>query len=423
MSGNVYEPDELNRLYRKGGDPVDDGRFRLRRPRFESRWTGLLLPEDGDIEENRGFSYLMVEPVDLPAAGAGEVLVIFHGLNEGSYARMLPWAGSFAQRLGIPVILFPLSFHVGRRSDLWSVQEQTRIAARRADLTGNGRISPFNGRISERLGRAPERYCLGGLQSCFDAADLVARIEGGDHASCRAGARVRFLGYSAGGYLALVLLLADPFGRFSDARAALFASGAPLVGIRPESLFIMDDSAAKGLSAYLRSGSFPDGAIEGRGGNLDDGRGGNLVDGRGGNPVDGRSGNLVDGRHRQLVDPPLRWLKEVLIHGDALAARMKDLQDRLLVVVNPADRVISADQTEWNLHPAPVLRLDLGVHEFPFTTGEPLPDRYDRRGKETRSMIRNVRNAHRIGPEYRSAFDRFVHDVSAFLFPGPPKPA
>ena len=401
----------MNRLYRKGGDPVDDGRFRLRRPRFESRWTGLLLPEDRDIEENRGFNYLMVEPVDLPAAGAGEVLVIFHGLNEGSYARMLPWAASFALRLGIPVILFPLSFHVGRRSDLWSVQEQTRIAARRADMAGNGRTSPFNGRISERLDRAPERYCLGGLQSCFDAADLVARIEGGKHASCRAGAQARFLGYSAGGYLALVLLLADPFGRFSDARAALFASGAPLGGIRPESLFIMDDSAAKGLSAYLSGESFPesfpDGAIEGRRGNL----------------VDGRRGNLVDGRHRRLADPPLRWLKEVLFHGDALAARMKDLQDRLLVVVNPADRVISASQTVWNLQPAPVLRLDLGVHEFPFTTGEPLPDRYDRRGKETRSMIRNVRNAHRIGPEYRSAFDRFVHDVSAFLFPGPPKPA
>ena len=395
MPGNVYEPDELNRLYRKGGDPVDDGRFRLRRPRFESRWTGLLLPEDRDIEENRGFSYLMVEPVDLPAAGAGEVLVIFHGLNEGSYARMLPWAGSFALRLGIPVILFPLSFHVGRRSDLWSVQEQTRIAARRAATSGNGRTSPFNGRISERLGRAPERYCLGGLQSCFDAADLVARIEGGEHASCRAGARVRFLGYSAGGYLALVLLLADPFGRFSDARAALFASGAPIGGIRPESLFIMDDSAAKGLSAYLRGGTFPDGAIDGRHRRL----------------------------HGQSVDPPLRWLKEVLFHGDALAARIKDLQDRVLVVVNPADRVISADQAERNLHPAPVLRLDLGVHEFPFTTGEPLPDRYDRRAKETRSMVRNVRNAHRIGPEYRSAFDRFVHEVSAFLFPGPPKPA
>ncbi len=404
MPGNVYEPDALNRLYRKGGDPVDDGCFRLRRPRFESRWTGLLLPEDRDIEENRGFHYLVVEPVDLPATGAGEVLVIFHGLNEGSYARMLPWAGSFALRLGIPVILFPLSFHVGRRSDLWSVREQTRIAARRAAMTGNGRTSPFNGRISERLDLAPERYCLGGLQSCFDAADLVARIERGEHASCRAGARVRYLGYSAGGYLALVLLLTDPFGRFSDARAALFASGAPLGGIRPESLFIMDDSAARGLSAYLRSGSFPDGLPVRA-------------------AVDGRRGNLVDGHHRRLVDPPLRWLKEVLLHGDALAARMKNLQDRLLVVVNPADRVISADQAEWNLHPAPVLRLDLGVHEFPFTTGEPLPDRYDRRGKETRSMIRNVRNAHRIGPEYRSAFDRFVHDVSAFLFPGPPKPA
>ena len=420
MSDNVYEPDELNRLYRKGGDPACDGRFRLRRPRFESRWTGLLLPEDRTIAENRGFNYLMVEPACLPAAGAGEALVIFHGLNEGSYARMLPWACSFALRLGIPVILFPLSFHVGRRSDLWSVQDQTRIAARRAAMAGNGRTSPFNGRISDRLDRAPERYCLGGLQSCFDAVDLVACIEAGDHASCRAGARVRFLDYSAGGYLALVLLLADPFGRFSDARTALFASGAPLGGIRPESLFIMDDSAAKGLAEFLSDWSFPDGLPVRA-----------AVDGRHGNPVDGRHRQLDDGydhpevedRHRQLVDAPLRWLKEVLLHGDALAARMEELQDRLLVVVNPADRVISADQAERNLHPAPVLRLDLGVHEFPFTTGAPLPDRYDRRAKETRSMIRNVRNAHRIGPEYRSAFDRFVHEVSAFLFPGPPKPA
>lgn len=391
MPGNVYEPDTLNRLYRAGGDPVDDGRCRLRRPRFDSRWTGLLLPEDRDIAENRGFNYLMVEPVDLPAGGGDEVLVIFHGLNEGSYARMLPWACSFALRLDIPVILFPLSFHVGRRSDLWRTQDQTRIAAHRAAMDGNGRTSPFNGRISERLCRSPERYLLGGLQSYFDAVDLAARIEAGDHVSCRAGARPRFLGYSAGGYLALVLLLADPGGRFSDSRAALFASGAPLDGIRPGSLFIMDDAAAKRLSAYLGGRSFPRGA--------------------------------VDGRHRQPVEAPGRWLAEVLFHGDGLAERMTDLQDRLLVVVNPADRVISAERAAWNLRPAPVLRLDLGAHEFPFTTGDPLPRVYDRSAPETRTLIRNVRNVHHIGPDYRAAFDHFIRGVSAFLFPGRPNPA
>lgn len=391
MPGNVYEPDMLNRLYRTGGDPVDDGRCRLRRPRFESRWTSLLPPEDRGIAENRSFNYLMVEPVDLPAGGADEVLVIFHGLNEGSYARMLPWAGSFALRLGIPVILFPLSFHVGRRSDLWSARDQGRIAAQREAQDGNGRASPFNGRISERLSRSPERYYLGGLQSCFDAVDLAARIEAGEHESCRTGARPRFLGYSAGGYLALVLLLADPGGRFSDSRAALFASGASLDGIRAGSLFIMDDGAAKRLSSYLRNRSFLRGA--------------------------------VDGRHRRQVEPPTRWLAEVLFHGDGLVERMEAMRDRLLVVVNPADRVISAERAAWNLRPAPVLRLDLGVHEFPFTTGDPLPDAYDRRAPETRTLIRNVRNVHHIGPDYRAAFDRFIHEVSVFLFPGRPNPA
>lgn len=392
MPGNVYEPDTLNRLYRTGGgDPVDDGRFRLRRPRFESRWTGLLLPEDRDVVENRGFNYLMVEPVDLPAGSADEVLVIFHGLNEGSYARMLPWAGSFALRLGIPVILFPLSFHVGRRSDLWSTRYQGRIAAHRAALDGNGRASPFNGRISDRLSQAPERYVLGGLQSCFDAVDLADRIAAGGHEACRAGASIRYLGYSAGGYLALVLLLADPGGRYSAARAALFASGAPLDGIRAGSLFIMDDAAAGSLSAYLQNRS-------------------SLL-------------RAVERRHQHLVEAPARWLAEVLFHGDGLEDRMAALKDRLLLVVNPADRVISAERAAWNLRPAPVLRLDLGVHEFPFTTGDPLPGVYDRRAPETRAMIRNVRNVHRIGPEYRSAFDRFIHDVSAFLFPGRLNPA
>ncbi len=392
MPGNVYEPDTLNRLYRTGGgDPVDDGRCRLRRPRFDSRWTGLLLPEDRGIVENRGFNYLMVEPVDLPAEGADEVLVILHGLNEGSYGRMLPWACSFALRLHIPVILFPLSFHVGRRSDRWRTPEQTRIAAQRAAMAGNGRSSPFNGRISERLSQAPERYMLGGLQSYLDAVDLADRIDAGGHDGCRTGAGVRFLGYSAGGYLALVLLLADPGGRFSESRAALFASGAPLNGIRPESLFIMDDAAAQRLSAYLGERSFLPGA--------------------------------VDDHHRQLTEPPTRWLAEVLVHGDGLVERMEAMGDRLLVVLNPADRVISAERAAWNLRPAPVLRLDLGVHEFPFTTEDPLPGVYNRRAPETRTLIRNVRNAHRIGPDYKAAFDRFIHEVSNFLFPGRPNPA
>ena len=112
MSKNIYEPNALYRLYRTGNtEPVDDGQFRLRRPRFDSKWTNLLLPEDRNIVENRRFNYLIVEPVNLPTGGGSEVLVIFHGLNESSYARMLPWACSFSHQLNIPVILFPLKVH------------------------------------------------------------------------------------------------------------------------------------------------------------------------------------------------------------------------------------------------------------------------------------------------------------------------
>ena len=103
MPGIAYETDALYRLYRTaGGETVDDGRCRLRRQGFDSRWTGLLLPEDRGIVENRSFNYLMVEPVDLPAEGGDEVLVILHGLNEGSYARLLPWSCSFALQFAHP---------------------------------------------------------------------------------------------------------------------------------------------------------------------------------------------------------------------------------------------------------------------------------------------------------------------------------
>tara|TARA_B100001750_G_C15481716_1_gene585827 strand:+ start:210 stop:1370 length:1161 start_codon:yes stop_codon:yes gene_type:complete len=386
MSKNVYEPDELYRLYRTGSnETVDDGRFRLRRPWFDSRWTKLLLPEDRGIIENRCFNYLIVEPTALPAEGSHDVLVILHGLNEGSYGRMLPWACSFAHQLNIPVILFPLAFHVDRRSDIWNTRDQGRIFAHRLDIPGNSMASSFNARISERLFQAPERYYLGGLQSYLDVLDLMTKIRSGGHESCRTGTRVHFLGYSAGGYLALILLLSDLQSRFSDCRMALFGSGAPLDGIQLESLFIMDKSAAQKLSAYLQNKSF-------------------LL-------------NNALGEYRALVETPTHWFTQVLFHGDDLVKRMKVIQDRLLVVVNSSDQVISAEKAVWNLRPAPVLRLDLGVHEFPFTIGTPLPNVYDRREPATRTMIRNLRHIHHIGPDYKPTFDRFIHTISTFLFP------
>ena len=384
MTKNIYEPDELYRLSRTGGENLLVGtNFRLRRQIFRSRWTDFLIQEDQSITENRIFNYLILEPIDQPPLKKKGALIIFHGLNEGSYGQILPWASSFIRQINLPVILFPLSFHVGRRSSLWNSKNQSRTAYQRFRIPGNNKVSLFNSRISERLSESPERYYLGGLQSYLDALDLVTQIHTGNHPLYEVGSKVHFLGYSAGGYMALILLLSQLNDFFSNSRAILFSSGAPLDGINPESIFIMDSLAARNLHAYLRNKSF-------------------LT-------------NSFDAEQWKLFEKPTHWLEQILIKGNELENRMKLIHDRVLLVVNPKDKVISAAQSILNLAPAKTLHLDLGVHEFPFKTAEPLPDVYDRKKTETRVMLENIRNIHHIAPDYRAVFDKFIHKVSNFI--------
>ena len=67
MTKNIYEPDELYRLSRTGGENLLVGtNFRLRRQIFRSRWTDFLIQEDQSITENRIFNYLILEPIVQP---------------------------------------------------------------------------------------------------------------------------------------------------------------------------------------------------------------------------------------------------------------------------------------------------------------------------------------------------------------------
>jgi len=403
MPDIVYAPDELYKLYRTDKkNPVDDGHCRIRPLRFYSRGANLLLPEDRALTENLQFSYLMMEPLGLPARGANRLLIILHGLNEGSFARTMPWAYNFALRLNMPVIFFPLAFHMERRSSLWNISNQTRISAQRAKLPGNSKTSPFNGLLSERLNRLPERYYRGGLQSYFDMLDLKNRIDSGMHLGCQPGARAHFLGYSAGGYLALNLLLSDPETRFAESRAALFSSGAPLEGMKPDSLFIMDKLAFQSVSGYLRNRSYRQTRIHG------------TV--RDGMERDGTDRNLYESPVRRMeIESPTRWLEEILFHGKGLTERLNTLRERLLLVVNTNDRVISADSAADNLSPVEAIRLDLGTHEFPFASSRPLPDIYGRQAPESRGLIREIRSGHRVQTAFQSQLGRVISEVSAVM--------
>lgn len=384
MAEIVFEPDELYKAYNTSkGVAVDDGWCRVRTMSFTSRWSGFLWPTDGDIEENRIFNYLMMEPVEPSGEARSDILVITHGLNEGSYAKLFPWAYNLVLQLHMPVLIFPMAFHITRRSGDWGFSPQGRLANTRSVIKDNYKTSPFNAQISARLSRAPERFYLGGLQSYYDVIDLTDQIRAGAHPGCRPDTRVHFLGYSAGGYLAMNLLLSNPEGRFSESRVTLLASCASLDGMQPKSIFIMDVEAGNRLMTFLHSRHYMD--------------------------------IIPEGMAEKLIEIPRHWMTEIFFHGPSLTSRLETMKDQLLVMANPIDRVIRADAIASNLHPIPVLHLDLGVHEFPFNMPGPLIVAYDRRQDETRTMLSRIRKGHRIAPAYRSEFVKFIHSISTFM--------
>lgn len=77
-------------------------------------------PADVEIEENLHFRY----PFLRDAAPAGDrrdhLVLIFHGLNERSFTKYVPWAYQLWRSTGAAVALYPLSFHIRRVSPRWA---------------------------------------------------------------------------------------------------------------------------------------------------------------------------------------------------------------------------------------------------------------------------------------------------------------
>ncbi len=96
----------------------------------------LHAPTDAAIEENLRFRYFLVREHQ---AGGGlrrhdRVVVLFHGLNERSFTKYIPWAYHIWRSTGSPVILFPLTFHINRVLPGWAARaaEELRRAPRPA---------------------------------------------------------------------------------------------------------------------------------------------------------------------------------------------------------------------------------------------------------------------------------------------------
>lgn len=72
---------------------------------------------DSTIGENQQFKYVIFAP-----AGADRfdrAIILLHGLNERSWNKYLTWAEDLVMTCGVPVVLFPIAFHMNRTPAAW----------------------------------------------------------------------------------------------------------------------------------------------------------------------------------------------------------------------------------------------------------------------------------------------------------------
>jgi pimeloyl-ACP methyl ester carboxylesterase len=215
-----------------------------------------ILLQDMAIEANRNFTYPIIlnkEQVDY-----SEVIILFHGLNERSWKKYLPWGKALCVKKNCPVILFPISFHMNRSPLQWSNPRKMMPLAktRKAQNQDLREGSVVNAAISNRLNEHPERFLISGLETYYDVLHLADLLSKGMHPILNQINTVHFFGYSIGALLAQILMMTHGEDRFFNSKAFLFCGGTTLDKMQGASRFILDSAAFEALKKCYVSNSF-----------------------------------------------------------------------------------------------------------------------------------------------------------------------
>ncbi|HVN25550.1 MAG TPA: DUF6051 family protein [Syntrophorhabdales bacterium] len=353
---------------------------------FTSRASHYLLPEDRNTESNECFMF----PVFRPAGQTfGDCLFLGHGLNETSYLKLKYWAKALCHNLRMPVLIFPLSFHVNRRPSSWLMRMRSLYRSR-SQINENRCASPFNAVISHRFAEMPERFFRGALQSYCDIKDLTLLMRKGQFETMTGRgeqilaptARINFLGYSITGYLylALVMLMGDDL--LSDSRVVLFSSCTHIRDMNPVSVLVIDEDAFR------------------------------------------RSKQFYEGGYKEQASPEFRcwlheeetglWFKRLFFNEggrDRLHDATRTLSNRVLIIGDPHDEVFPLEATKANLGGFLHCRaMALGRHEFPFNIS-------DLKEKSFQELAEEIRGSEFPSENYRNTFVEWVNAVRDFLCP------
>jgi hypothetical protein len=205
---------------------------------------------DHKIKENRDFSYPVFLPDNKPKYDSA--IILLHGLNEKNWNKYLPWGKYLSEKTRIPVILFPISFHINRAPADWSdpIKIQRYHIMRKAIFRDLQDSTFVNVAISMRLTDWPERFFLSGYQSLNDLIHLIRDIRDGNHPLFNKNTEVDFFAYSISILLVQCLIIANPENLLSHSRFFFFAGGSFFADMNGVSRYIMDSKAHERLKYY-----------------------------------------------------------------------------------------------------------------------------------------------------------------------------
>ncbi len=207
--------------------------------------------KDNDVHENVSFKYQILAPKGKNKLK--KVVFLFHGFNEKSWDKYVPWAAAIAERLNCGVVLFPIAFHMQRAPQSWSDKRKMfELSNKRKQQFPNIINSTLsNAAISLRMQSLPQRFIWSGLQTYYDVIQLIESIKNGENEWIDPDFSFDIFAYSIGGFLGEILLLTNHKNYFSNSKLCLFCSGPVFNRLSAVSKFILDSEANVALYSYL----------------------------------------------------------------------------------------------------------------------------------------------------------------------------
>lgn len=227
-------------------------KYYLSRNTFTNKYFFKVLDaSDEEINENKEFQYLLLQKENEKVSE--DVIILFHGLNERSWEKYLPWATELNRLTGKAVLFFPIAFHMNRAPGFWSNPRlMSEVAKERQalypEITGN---SFANTAISIRLSYSPKRFLISGLQTYHDVLTLLKEIKSGSHQLISRNAGIDIFSYSMGAFLGEMLMMINSGNYFTDSKLFIFCGGPTLDLMTPVSKAIIDSEADTAMRNYF----------------------------------------------------------------------------------------------------------------------------------------------------------------------------